>query len=331
MTSRPDRPDLDQLRIQAKELKRALVAGDQVAMDRLLASHPKYAGRPAERTERQTFTLRDAQVTIARELGFESWKALLEEIDDTGTRRWNPPSDLQFITRAAAEATKLSHGYMGVDHLMLALLHPPQPGLASDVLGALGVTYELVQERVKKTSRRSRKQGRSVNPAMQQLLGRSQGIAIGMGATELSDEYVLLAMLYGEDDRISFFVDPDDVLAALHSRGLAIPAVWPSVPATPTGPWGPYVYLLWEDLSTVTRELVKRFPPRTVMWGMNKSKWKRGHWYVHGEDEIPLEEIVTTILPKSTEVEVLSNDEGSKLEHAMAPRRYRDRPGKESS
>lgn len=330
MTSLPDRPDLDQLRTQAKELKRALAAGDPGALERVVTSHPKYAGRPAERAEGQTFTLRDAQVTIARELGYKSWKALLEEIDGTGPRRWNPLSDLQFITRADAEATKMSHGYLGVDHLMLALLHPPQPGLASEVLGALGVTYELVLEGVKKTSRRSRKQGRSVNPALQQLLGRSQGIAIGMGATELSDEYVLLAMLYGEHDRISFFVDPDDVLAALHSRGFAIPAVWPSVPATPPGPWGPYVYVNWESLSIVTRELAKRFPPRTVLWGINKSKWKRGHWYVHGEDEIPMEEIVTAILPKSTEVEVLSNDEGSQLENAMAPRRYRDRPRKDT-
>jgi hypothetical protein len=47
MTSLPDRPDLDQLRTQAKELKRALAAGEQAALDRVLASHPKYVGRPA--------------------------------------------------------------------------------------------------------------------------------------------------------------------------------------------------------------------------------------------------------------------------------------------
>jgi hypothetical protein len=61
MTSRPDRPDLDQLRTQAKELKRALAAGEQTAIDRLLASHPKFAGRPAERADGWTFTLRDAR------------------------------------------------------------------------------------------------------------------------------------------------------------------------------------------------------------------------------------------------------------------------------
>ncbi len=49
MTSPPDRPDLDQLRTQAKELKRALAAGDPGALERVVTSHPKYAGRPAER------------------------------------------------------------------------------------------------------------------------------------------------------------------------------------------------------------------------------------------------------------------------------------------
>ena len=331
MTSLPDRPDLDQLRTQAKELKRALAEGEQDALDRVLASHPKFAGRPAERAEGWTFTLRDAQVTIARELGFESWKELLEQVDDSGPRRWNPQSDHQFITRAAAEATKLQHGYVGVDHLMLALLDPPQPGFASDVLGVFGLTYDLELERVKQANRRSRKHSRSLNPAMQQLLGRSQGIAIGMGSTELMDEHVLLAMLYGEHDRLSFFVDPDDVLAVLQSHGLATPVVWPSTPATPTGPWGPFVYLSWDDLSIVTRELAKRFPPRTLIWGVNKSKWKKDHWYVHGEDEIPMEEIVKATVPQRTEIEVLSNEEGSNLENAAAPRRYRDRPKKESS
>jgi hypothetical protein len=297
-------------------------------LERVLAHHPKFTGRPAERAEGWNFTLRDAQITIARELGFESWRSLLEGIDDAAPRRWNPVTDHQFIARALTQATKLQHGYTGVDHLMLALLDPPKPGLASDVLADLGLVYELEQDRVKKQSRRSRKQDRRVTPAMQQLLGRSQGIAIGMGATELSDEHVLLALLYGEHDRISPFVDPDDVLAALHSRGFAIPAVWPSVPITFSGPWGPYVYLSWDELSIVTTELAERYPPGTVIWGMNKSKWKREHWYIHGEDEIPMEEIVRSLLP-GDEIEVLTAREGSRLESASAPRRYRDRPNEE--
>jgi hypothetical protein len=330
MTSLPDRPDLHQLRIQAKELKRALSEGESEALDRVLASHPKYAGRPAERADGQVFTLRDAQATIARELGFDSWKALLEKLDVRSTRRWNPRSDNQFIARAGHQATKLKHGYVGVDHLVLALLDPPQPGLASDVLGGLGLTHDDELERAKKSNRRSRKQHRTLNPAMLQLLGMSQGIAIGLGSTELSDEHVLLAMLYSDHDRISSVVDPDEVLAALQGRGFFTPVAWPPVPATPTGPWGPFVYLSWDDLSIVTRELAMRFPLGTPTWGMNKSKWKQDHYYIQGEDEIPLEEIVRAVLPESSEIEVLTNKEGAELEKAAAPRRYRPRPNEEN-
>jgi len=83
MTSMPDPPDLDQIRIQAKALKLALLVGEQTALDRVLASHPKFAGRPAARLEGWTSTLRDAQATIARELGFGSWKALITELATT--------------------------------------------------------------------------------------------------------------------------------------------------------------------------------------------------------------------------------------------------------
>lgn len=88
MTSSPDRPDLRQIRIQAKELKHAVDAREQAALDRVLASHPKFAGLPAERIEGRHFTLRDAQVTIAREPGFDSWKALLTKVEGrlAGTR-----------------------------------------------------------------------------------------------------------------------------------------------------------------------------------------------------------------------------------------------------
>lgn len=106
MTVLPEQSDLDQVRIRAKELKQALVAGEQTALDRVLACHPKFAGRPAERLEGWTFTLRDAQVTIARELGFDSWNALVTELSDVDLPRWNPTSLFRYTSRAAAEASK---------------------------------------------------------------------------------------------------------------------------------------------------------------------------------------------------------------------------------
>ena len=325
----PDHPDVEQLRIQAKELKRALLAGEQTALDRVLAFHPKFAGRPAERLEGWTFALRDAQVTIARELGFGSWKTLVSELSDGDRPRWNPESHFQFISRAGAEAAKLHHGYVGVDHLLLALLNPPEPTVALEVFGALGMSYDDEVDKVRKWNRRSRKQGRSVNPALQHLLGRCEGIAIGLGSAEVRDEHALLAMLYSGDDRLLSTLDPDEIATVIRRFELAMPGILPPVLANPPGPWGPWVYVRWDQLSEVTKKLGELHPPGTVWWGINKSKWKRDYWYVHGEDEIPMEAIVRSVLPKPNDIEVLTNEEGSKLENASAPRRYREQSTKE--
>ncbi len=64
----PDRPNLDQLRHQAKELLRAARAGDGAAAGRIGA----VSGR---------FTLAAAQLAIAREYGFASWARLKAEVD----------------------------------------------------------------------------------------------------------------------------------------------------------------------------------------------------------------------------------------------------------
>jgi Family of unknown function (DUF5990)/Domain of unknown function (DUF5655) len=63
----PGRPDLDQLRRQARELLRAAAANDEQALDRI-------------RVVSQKQTLSAAQLAIAREYGFASWPALRAEV-----------------------------------------------------------------------------------------------------------------------------------------------------------------------------------------------------------------------------------------------------------
>jgi len=96
----PDRPDPNQLHTQAKELKRALAEGDEEARERVLASHPKFAGRPAARMEGWELNLRDAQVTLAREYGFENWKALLEAVEGEEVVRWGDVQLSGILVRA---------------------------------------------------------------------------------------------------------------------------------------------------------------------------------------------------------------------------------------
>lgn len=67
----PDRPDLDQLRRQARELLRACRAGDPQARA-LIARHLPAAAQPT--------ILAHAQAAIAREYGFVSWVRLRQHI-----------------------------------------------------------------------------------------------------------------------------------------------------------------------------------------------------------------------------------------------------------
>jgi hypothetical protein len=213
----------------------------------------------------------------------------------------------------------------------LALLNPPDPTPSLEVLAELGLTYEAVTQRVTGWDRKQRrKTGTSSTPAYQFILGWAQGIAIGMGTPNFTDEHVLLAIVFGdlggESQLVWYDIDPDEVLAGLKSRGVAVPSLAPPVAGTPFGPWGPWVYFPAAEFSEVAQELAKRHPPGTVHWGTNKSKCKKDHWYVHGEDEIQMEEIVRSAVKDRESVEVLSNVEAIELERASAPKRYRARP-----
>jgi ankyrin repeat protein len=72
--SLPERPDLDQLRRQAKELLRAARSGDASAVDRV---HAVLTPRPGVAP-----TLSAAQLVIAREHGQPSWPALVAEVHE---------------------------------------------------------------------------------------------------------------------------------------------------------------------------------------------------------------------------------------------------------
>jgi hypothetical protein len=149
MASLPVRPDLRQLRIQAKELKRALADRDEGARQRVLSSHPKFAGRAPERMDGWIFTLRDAQVVLAREHGFESWKALLETVEGEVVQRWSRSMQDNILRRTFKEARELGHRYTTGEHFVLALLDPPRATAASEVLQELGLTCEAVAERAR--------------------------------------------------------------------------------------------------------------------------------------------------------------------------------------
>jgi ankyrin repeat protein len=76
----PERPNLEQLKKQAKSLLHAAQANDAAALQRF-AALPAFSALTAGELRGQAFALHDAQSVIAREHGFPSWNALREEVE----------------------------------------------------------------------------------------------------------------------------------------------------------------------------------------------------------------------------------------------------------
>jgi ankyrin repeat protein len=76
----PDRPNLEQLKKQAKSLLHAARAREADALGRF-AALPMLSGQSIEQIGARELALHDAQSVIAREHGFPSWTALGEEVE----------------------------------------------------------------------------------------------------------------------------------------------------------------------------------------------------------------------------------------------------------
>jgi hypothetical protein len=114
MPGLPDRPDLDQLRRQARELLRAAVGGDPAAIARIRVA--------SDRT-----TLSAAQQALAREYGCRNWAALRAEVE----RRRFPLERWSFGGAAAIETrsgTLLPEGLIAdADDALLFTTRTPWP------------------------------------------------------------------------------------------------------------------------------------------------------------------------------------------------------------
>jgi uncharacterized protein len=88
----PERPNLDQLRHQAKELHRAAVAGDAEALTRVHAVSDQ-------------LSLAAGQAGLAREYGFASWTRLKAEVD---RKRLISSGDIEGLARLVADDPALA-------------------------------------------------------------------------------------------------------------------------------------------------------------------------------------------------------------------------------
>ena len=77
----PERPNLDHLKKQAKELLRLYEAGDPSAFSRFRNSLPAAEGKDDDAIADLGLKLHDAQSCIAREYGLPSWQNLKNYVD----------------------------------------------------------------------------------------------------------------------------------------------------------------------------------------------------------------------------------------------------------
>jgi hypothetical protein len=78
--SLPSRPNLEQLRNQAKDLLKSHKGGDPQAVERFRVSHPQCSSASESGIHAARLSLSDAQLVIAREYGFASWARLREHV-----------------------------------------------------------------------------------------------------------------------------------------------------------------------------------------------------------------------------------------------------------
>src|SRR5213596_2532903 len=79
--SLPARPNLEQLKQQAKDLLKSHKAGDPDAIQRFRQKHPKWSTAAETEIRAAKFLLSDAQLVIAREYGFASWPKLKQHVE----------------------------------------------------------------------------------------------------------------------------------------------------------------------------------------------------------------------------------------------------------
>ena len=136
MPGLPDRPDLDQLRRQARELLRAAVGRDPAAVARI-------------RAVSERMTLSAAQLALAREYGCRTWAALRAEVE----RRRSPLDRWSFGGAAAIETPSgllLPEGLIvGADDAVLSTTLTPWQNDAGPDRAALVDSHASINEEIR--------------------------------------------------------------------------------------------------------------------------------------------------------------------------------------
>ena len=143
----PQDPDLGQLRKQARELQRAVRAGNSEALALVAEFHPARTVQLPLASGAETFSLSAAQLVIARRYDFASWPRLHRHVEVVTARSWTPgtppparePLADQFLRLACLtystdeHSDRIAAGRLLADHPELPTLSLPVAAACADV------------------------------------------------------------------------------------------------------------------------------------------------------------------------------------------------------
>ena len=138
----PPHPNLKQLKIQAKDLRKAIQAADAESIQRLKAHLPRLADMPEADIRDAEVSLVDCQHVVAREYGFESWNWLRAVVEvDFGLLNRLGDRDVQILLREVDNPVLIIALQSADDDA--GNTHPCPEGLVEKVLGLLPESLRL--------------------------------------------------------------------------------------------------------------------------------------------------------------------------------------------
>ena len=143
--SLPRRPSAEHLRKEARRLQRACRSG-RLSSIRLLRAHlPRLAGRSRDGGGWHTnITVQEAQFTLARDYGFESWPKMMASVDEKAEELVFADSIRRILELACTEAARRGDREVGSGHLLLAVAGEEMRPVGGTALEELGVTPDEV-------------------------------------------------------------------------------------------------------------------------------------------------------------------------------------------
>ncbi|HEX4646726.1 MAG TPA: ankyrin repeat domain-containing protein, partial [Verrucomicrobiae bacterium] len=108
--SLPARPNLEQLKNQAKDLLKSCNSGDPETRKRIRELHPAWFGISVSDNRTPSLSLGDAQLVIAREYGFASWPKLKAHVESLA-----PAVDPMQILKAAVIANDVARAVQALE------------------------------------------------------------------------------------------------------------------------------------------------------------------------------------------------------------------------